>query len=68
MFAKLRMSVEEASAEFLRIVKEVYAPAHCLPADRTQKLRGCMENLMKKKGFPIDLELQGKGPAGDCAR
>lgn len=67
MLSKLRMSVEEASAEFLTIIKEVYEPDHPSPADRVQGLRGCMENLMKKKGLPVDLALQGKVQPGHCA-
>jgi hypothetical protein len=67
MLSKLRMSAEEASTEFLTIVKKVYEPDYPSPADRTQRLRECMENLMKKKGFPVDLELYEKTQVGRCA-
>jgi hypothetical protein len=67
MFAKLRMSVEEASQEFFTITEEVYKPAVLTPLGRTQKLKECMEHLMEKKGLSIDLELEGT-QAGGCAR
>jgi hypothetical protein len=58
MVAKLGMSVDEASEEFFTLVQEVYAPKNLTPAERTQKLRECMEGLLKKKGLPIDLKLK----------
>jgi hypothetical protein len=67
MLAKLGMSVDEASEEFFTIVQEVYTPKNLVPAERTQKLRGCLEGLLKKKGLPIDLKLRGETPAGQCA-
>jgi hypothetical protein len=67
MLAKLGMSVDEASEEFFTIVQEVYAPKNLEPAERTQKLRECMEGLLTKKGLPIDLKLRGETPAGQCA-
>jgi hypothetical protein len=62
------MSVEEASTEFSTIVEEVYESSHPSAVERTQKLRECMENLMKKKGLPVDLKLYEKTPAGRCTR
>jgi len=67
MLAKLGMSVDEASEEFFTIVQEVYTPKNLTPAERTKKLRGCMEELLKKKGLPVDLKLRGELPAGQCA-
>jgi hypothetical protein len=67
MLAKLGMSVDEASEEFFTLVQEVYAPKNLAPAGRTQKLKECMEGLLKKKGIPIDLKLRGETPAGQCA-
>jgi hypothetical protein len=67
MLTKLGMSVDEASEEFFTIVQEVYTPENLAPAERTQKLKGCMEGLLTKKGLPIDLKLRGETSAGQCA-
>ena len=67
MLTKLGMSVDEASEEFFTIVQEVYTPKNLAPAERTQKLKECMEGLLKKKGLPVDLKLRGETPAGQCA-
>jgi hypothetical protein len=67
MLTKLAMSVDEASEEFFALVQEVYAPKNLAPTKRTEKLRGCMEELLKKKGFPVDLKLRGETTAGQCA-
>ena len=67
MLTKLGMSVDEASEEFFTLVQEVYTPKNLAPAERTQKLRGCLEDLLKKKGLPVDLKLRGETPAGRCA-
>jgi hypothetical protein len=67
MLAKLGMSVDEASEEFFTIIQEVYTPKNLAPAERTQKLRECMERLLKKKELPLDLKLRGETPAGQCA-
>jgi hypothetical protein len=66
MLAKLGMSVEEASEEFFTIVEEVYTPNNLTPVERTQKLRECMQKLMKKKGLPVDLKLR-ETLTGQCA-
>jgi hypothetical protein len=68
MFARLRMSVEEISDEFFTILEEVYTPPDLSPSERTQKLRECMEDVMTRKEFPIDLKLAEKGNPGHCAR
>jgi hypothetical protein len=67
MLAKLGMSVDEASEEFFMIIQEVYTPKNLAPTERTQKLKECMEGLLKKKGLPVDLKLRGETPAGQCA-
>jgi hypothetical protein len=67
MLAKMGMSVDEASEEFFTIVQEVYTPKNLAPAERTQKLKECMEGLLKKKGLPVDLKLRGETPVGQCA-
>jgi hypothetical protein len=68
MFARLRMSVQEVSDEFFTVVKEVYQPQHLSPSERTQKLRECMEHVMERKGFPIDMKFAEKSKPGYCAR
>jgi hypothetical protein len=67
MLAKLAMSIDEASEEFCALVEEAYAPRDLVPVERTQKLRECIERLLKKKGLPVDLKLRGETPAGQCA-
>jgi hypothetical protein len=67
MLAKLGMSVDEASEGFFTIIQEVYTPKNLEPAERTQKLRECMEGLLKKKGHPVGLKLRGETLAGQCA-
>jgi len=68
MLAKLRLSVEEALDEFFTIVEAVYLPDDLTPLERTQKLRGCMEDLMKRKGYPSDLKLMGASQTERCSR
>jgi hypothetical protein len=62
------MSVEEVSDEFFTIVEEVYKPHHFSASERTQKLKECMENLMERKGLPINLKLMETSNPGHCAR
>jgi len=68
MLARLRMSVDEASDEFSTIVGEVYMPHRLSPSQRIQKLRKCMEDIMKRKGLPIDMKLMETAESGHCAR
>jgi len=68
MFAKLRMSVKEASDEFFTIVEEVYKPDHLTPSERTQKLRECMEAVMARKELPVDLKLMQGNQTERCQR
>ena len=62
------MSVEELSDEFFTIVEEVYKPKHLSPSKRTQKLRKCMEDVMERKGLPIDMKYTENANPGHCAR
>ena len=68
MFARLMMSVEEASDEFSTIVEEVYQPEDLSPSERIQILRECMEDIMERKGFPINMKFTEKAEPGQCAR
>jgi hypothetical protein len=61
------MSVEEASDEFFTIVEQVYKSDHLTPSERTQKLRECMEDVMARKEFPVDLKLM-EGQETDCCQ
>jgi hypothetical protein len=56
MFFKLRMSVEEAITELGMIVEEVYTKK-LEPADKTKKLRDCIERLLTKRNLPINLKI-----------
>lgn len=65
MLVKLRMSVEEASEEFATIVDAVYANK-LNPAEKTEKLRKCMEALLTKKDLPANLKLEDEKQDGRC--
>lgn len=65
MLVKLRMSVEEATDEFATIVEAVYANK-LSPAEKTEKLRKCVETLLNKKGLPADLKLEDEKQDGRC--
>jgi hypothetical protein len=67
MFTKLHMSVEEATKEFCNIVEAVYKNADLTPSERNERLRECMESMLKAKGLPADLELVEEIKAGKCA-
>lgn len=56
MFAKLRMSVKDVLKEFRKICCEVYM-GDFLPEMRTQKLKDCIEDLLRRRGLPIDIKL-----------
>jgi hypothetical protein len=56
MLSKLRMSVEDATEEFHRICNDVYVDG-LSAAERTGRLRKAIENLLKRRGFPVDLQL-----------
>jgi hypothetical protein len=59
MLSKLRMPVEDATEEFHRICNEVYVDGLCA-TERTGRLRKIIEELLTRRGFPIDLKL-GRG-------
>ena len=67
MFVKLRMTVEEASEEFCTIIQEVYQQDDIMPKERTQRLKQCMEDIMKRKGLPMDMKLLDETRSEDCA-
>lgn len=56
MFGKLRMSVKEVLREFHKIGSEVYT-GDLAPEIRTERLKGCIEDLLRRRGLPIDLKL-----------
>lgn len=62
MFGKLRMSVKEAYDEFDKIRHEVYVD-NLSAEERTERLRSCIEDLLRRRGHPIDLKLRGKDGA-----
>jgi hypothetical protein len=67
MFAKLGMPVKDALEEFNKICDEVYT-VELNPEDRTLALRKCIENLLKKRGLPVDLKMgkDKRGPSSKC--
>lgn len=65
MFVKLRMSVEEATEAFYWICEEVYFQENLGAAERLSKLRSCIEELLDRKGHPIDLKLCGDQKVND---
>lgn len=64
LLGKLRMSMEEASDTFCTIVEQAYVPDNLSASERTKVLRGCMEDALKSKGLPIDLQLMEKQQVG----
>ena len=67
MFAKLRMTVEEASDEFCTIIEEVYKQEDVMPKERTRCLKTCIEGIMVRKGLPVDMKLLDETRPGGCA-
>jgi hypothetical protein len=56
MLSRLRMSVEDATEEFHRICNEVYVD-RLSATERTGRLRKAIEELLKRRGLPVDLKL-----------
>ena len=56
MLSKLQMSIEDAIEEFHRICSEVYVDG-LSAAERTARLRKAIEDLLRRRGFPVDLKL-----------
>jgi hypothetical protein len=59
------MSVEDAADEFATIVEAVYANK-LKPVEKSKKLKECMEALLIKRGYPIDLKLEDEKQDGGC--
>ncbi|KIM25845.1 hypothetical protein M408DRAFT_73758 [Serendipita vermifera MAFF 305830] len=67
LLGKLCMSVEEASEEFCKVIEQVYNSDGLTASERTASLRKCIEDIMKRKQLPIDLQLLAKqAGAGAC--
>jgi hypothetical protein len=68
MFAKLGMTVKDALEEFNKICNEVYM-VELRPENRTVALRNCIEDLLKRRGLPVDLKMgkDKRGPRSKCA-
>jgi hypothetical protein len=56
MLSKLRMSVEDATEEFYRICNEIYVDG-LSAVERSARLRKTIEELLTRRGFPVDLKL-----------
>jgi hypothetical protein len=56
MLSRLRMSVEDAMEEFQKICNEVYVEG-LSATERTARLRKAIEELLKRRGFPVDIKL-----------
>jgi hypothetical protein len=67
MFAKLGMTMKDALEEFNEICDEVYAVELELE-DQTMALRNRIEDLLKKRGLPINLKMgkDKRGPVLKC--
>jgi hypothetical protein len=64
IFAKLGMTVKDTLDEFCN---DVYA-VELQPEDRTAALRNRIEDLLKKRGLPVDLKMgkDKRGPPSKC--
>ncbi|KIM29933.1 hypothetical protein M408DRAFT_328392 [Serendipita vermifera MAFF 305830] len=67
LLGKLRMTVDKVSDEFCTIIEKVYAQNDLEPAERSDLLRRCMEDILERNEFPPDMKLLGETPVGDCA-
>jgi hypothetical protein len=61
MFTKLYMSVDEAIDAFLQICEQVYSDDRVTAAQRSARLRECIEDMLAKKELPIDLKMTHHG-------
>ncbi|KIM21165.1 hypothetical protein M408DRAFT_333630 [Serendipita vermifera MAFF 305830] len=66
-FTKFRMSADEAMEEFAKIVEEVYEPEDLEPLERSNCLRQCIEDIMKRRGHPLDMKLCEETQSQQCA-
>lgn len=64
MLARLRMSMDEAFDEFSIIVEQVFDQDNISPPERTARLRKCMEDIMGKRGHPLDMTLLEETESG----
>ena len=56
MLSRLRMPIEDTTEEFYRICNEVYVDG-LSAEERTGRLRKTIEELLTRRGFPVDLKL-----------
>ena len=56
MLSRLRMPIEDTIEEFYGICNEVYMDG-LSAVERTGRLRKAIEELLKRRGFPVDLKL-----------
>jgi len=56
MISRLRMSIEDATEGFHRICNEVYVDG-LSATERTARLRKSIEELLTRRGLPVDLKL-----------
>lgn len=68
MLVKLRMSVEETIEEFDKICEEVHMKTDYTPAERTSRLRKCIEDLLSRKKVPIDTKMYDESDENSCQR
>jgi hypothetical protein len=69
MLSVLHMSVEEVMEEFAIICEQVYAPAALEPAQRSEILRACLESMLLRKNFQLDMKMaqsQGNHRSKGC--
>ncbi|KIM20971.1 hypothetical protein M408DRAFT_305789 [Serendipita vermifera MAFF 305830] len=66
MFAKLRMTVEEASEEFCTLI-QIFEQSDITPQERTRLLKRSMEDIMKRRGVPADTRLMDPARPEGCA-
>jgi hypothetical protein len=57
LFSKCRMSVDEASTAFHGICESVYMDSSIDAAERSHRLRRCLEDILKSKYLPLDLKM-----------
>lgn len=66
MLARLRMTVDEASEEFVTIT-DVYKEFESTPKERTRHLKDCLEDIMRRKQLPLDTKLLDEKEIEGCA-
>ncbi|KIM29254.1 hypothetical protein M408DRAFT_328927, partial [Serendipita vermifera MAFF 305830] len=67
LLTRLRMSIEDAFDEFCMVFEQVYEPDDLTPSERTNRLRSCMEYVLMRRGFPIDMKLLDETQSQGCA-